>query len=172
MRVPPFYILLLGYGSLAAAVMACLWLISLAPARLGWGRELVGAAIAIVAMSVGLQLARRRPGAPGPATARESPGSSESTAPPRAESSAPPIQVTAPVPTIPSGDAAPSPADLSLREREVLRRLAEGLSNKEIARVLSVSENTVKTHLANVYAKLGVGRRVEALKAARERGLA
>ncbi len=70
------------------------------------------------------------------------------------------------------GDGAPSAAELSLREREVLQHLAKGLSNKEIARALSVSENTVKTHLANVYAKLGVGRRVEALKAARERGLA
>lgn len=175
MRAPSFYVLLLGYGGLAAAVMACLWLITLAPMRLGWGRELIGAAIAIVAMSVGLHLARRRPDAPGPAAARrESRGSSESAEAASAEAPAPPSPpvAAARLPVMPSADAIASPAELSLREREVLQHLAEGLSNKEIARALSVSENTVKTHLANVYAKLGVGRRIEALKAARERGLA
>jgi len=173
MRVPSIYVLLLGYGGLAAAVMACLWLITLAPMRLGWGRELVGAAIAIVAMSVGLQLARRRPDTLGPAAApRASPESSRAPESPRAETTAPPPQVAAAPPVVQSGDGAPSAAELSLREREVLQHLAEGLSNKEIARALSVSENTIKTHLANVYAKLGVGRRIEALKAARERGLA
>ncbi len=174
MRVSSFYILLLGYGGLAAAVMACLWLITLAPVRLGWGRELVGAAIAIVAMSVGLQLARRRQDTSKPAVAlRDSPGSAEAFGSPPAETPAtsPPV-AAAPLPVPHTGDGAPSAAELSLREREVLQHLAEGLSNKEIARALSVSENTVKTHLANVYAKLGVGRRVEALKAARERGLA
>jgi ATP/maltotriose-dependent transcriptional regulator MalT len=63
-------------------------------------------------------------------------------------------------------------AELSQRERAVLLKLAQGLSNKEIARVLSVSENTIKTHVANIYAKLGVNRRTEALKAAQQLGLA
>jgi DNA-binding CsgD family transcriptional regulator len=173
MRAPSFYLLLLGYGGLAAAVMASLWLITLAPVRLGWGRELVGAAIAIVAMSVGLQLARRRQDTSKPAAApRDSPESADASESPPAETPVMSPPVAAAPPLSHPGEGAPSAAELSLREREVLQHLADGLSNKEIARALSVSENTVKTHLANVYAKLGVGRRIEALKAARERGLA
>jgi ATP/maltotriose-dependent transcriptional regulator MalT len=52
---------------------------------------------------------------------------------------------------------------LSPREREALRLLAEGLSNKQMARRLNVSENTIKTHLANVYGKLGVNSRTQAI---------
>jgi len=48
--------------------------------------------------------------------------------------------------------------------------LARGLSNKELARELSVSGNTIKTHLANLYAKLGVSRRTQALAVARTLG--
>jgi LuxR family maltose regulon positive regulatory protein len=53
--------------------------------------------------------------------------------------------------------------NLSDREREVLRLLAEGLSNKAIARALSVSDNTVKFHLKNLFTKLGVSTRTEAV---------
>ncbi|HEX2204502.1 MAG TPA: helix-turn-helix transcriptional regulator, partial [Longimicrobium sp.] len=56
---------------------------------------------------------------------------------------------------------------LSAKERQVLRLLAEGLSNPEIARELIVSVNTVKTHLKRIYQKLGVSTRREAREAAR-----
>ena len=60
---------------------------------------------------------------------------------------------------------------LSDREMEVLRELAAGHSNKEIARKLEVSPNTVKTHVARVFEKLGANRRTEAIRKARELGL-
>jgi DNA-binding CsgD family transcriptional regulator len=56
---------------------------------------------------------------------------------------------------------------LSAREIEVLDALALGDSNKEMARRLAISPNTVKTHLARVYEKLGVSRRVQAIEKAR-----
>lgn len=61
--------------------------------------------------------------------------------------------------------------DLSGRERDVLRRLAQMMSTEEIAADLYVSVNTVKTHLKSAYRKLGVNRRHDAVRRARERGL-
>jgi DNA-binding NarL/FixJ family response regulator len=62
-------------------------------------------------------------------------------------------------------------ATLTPRELEVLRVVAEGLRNKEIARSLHISEATVKFHVANVFAKLGVGSRTEATRQALELGI-
>ncbi|MXO59493.1 helix-turn-helix transcriptional regulator [Altererythrobacter salegens] len=56
---------------------------------------------------------------------------------------------------------------LTRRECDVLERLAKGESNKEIARAMGVSPNTVKTHVANLYDKLGVTGRGKAVDAAR-----
>ena len=56
---------------------------------------------------------------------------------------------------------------LTERECEILERLATGRSLKELARDLDISPNTVKTHVAQVYAKLGVNKRVNALEKAR-----
>ncbi|MBT9447341.1 MAG: response regulator transcription factor [Hyphomonadaceae bacterium] len=57
------------------------------------------------------------------------------------------------------------------REFEVLKLLAAGRSNKEIARALVVSPNTVKTHIARLFEKLEAARRTEAILKARELGL-
>jgi DNA-binding CsgD family transcriptional regulator len=53
---------------------------------------------------------------------------------------------------------------LTPREVEVLGLLAEGLSNKEMAERLFVSENTIKTHCSRVFDKLGAGRRTQAVQ--------
>ena len=55
-----------------------------------------------------------------------------------------------------------SPESLTDRETEVLRLLAQGQSNKDIARTLSIGEKTVKTHVSNVLGKLGVQSRTQA----------
>jgi ATP/maltotriose-dependent transcriptional regulator MalT len=60
---------------------------------------------------------------------------------------------------------------ISDREFEVLELLAAGRSNKEIASALNVSPNTVKTHVAKIFAKLEVTRRTEAILRARELGM-
>jgi DNA-binding NarL/FixJ family response regulator len=66
--------------------------------------------------------------------------------------------------------ARPMPA-LSPRELEVLRLVADGRSNPEIARLLHIGEATVKTHLINVFAKLEVSDRTRAVTRAMELGL-
>jgi DNA-binding CsgD family transcriptional regulator len=60
---------------------------------------------------------------------------------------------------------------LSRRECEILALLASGQSNKELARTLGISPNTVKTHVARIYEKLEVDRRVQAIEKARWLGL-
>lgn len=60
---------------------------------------------------------------------------------------------------------------ITKRELEILEQIAAGLSNKEIAEKLFVSENTVKTHSARVLDKLNAKRRTQAVQLAKEAGL-
>jgi LuxR family maltose regulon positive regulatory protein len=60
---------------------------------------------------------------------------------------------------------------LSARELEVLRLIAAGRANPEIARALVVAPSTVKTHVTNLFGKLGVGNRIQAVARARDLGL-
>ncbi len=60
---------------------------------------------------------------------------------------------------------------ISPREYEVLQLMAAGLSNQEIADRLFISLNTVKTHISNLFLKLDVQRRTQAIQKAKEKGL-
>jgi DNA-binding NarL/FixJ family response regulator len=65
----------------------------------------------------------------------------------------------------------PERSDLTERELEVLQLVARGLSNKEVARVIGRTDETVKIHLKNTFAKLDVADRTEAVTVALTRGL-
>lgn len=67
--------------------------------------------------------------------------------------------------------AEPAPEELTTREREVLTLLAAGRSNKEIGRLLGVTERTVKGHVGNVMGKLGAASRTQAVIYALRHGL-
>src|SRR5215472_439464 len=79
--------------------------------------------------------------------------------------------VRAPV-SAPAGPAAASDTDLTPREAEVLRLIAAGKSNREIARALYVSEATVKTHVNRIFAKTGSRDRTQAVRYAYTHGYA
>jgi len=65
----------------------------------------------------------------------------------------------------------PEPVNLSERELEVLKAVAQGERSKEIAVQLGISERTVKAHLASIYSKLGVDSRAAAIAVAAQKGL-
>jgi DNA-binding CsgD family transcriptional regulator len=81
-----------------------------------------------------------------------------------------PHDVDAPHRSALHADLLPMPP-LTLREEEVLKLMAEGLRNKEIAARLGITERTATFHVGNVLAKLGADGRVEAIHLARKRGL-
>ncbi len=80
----------------------------------------------------------------------------------QAQGGPPPAELkpsVAPAPPVAAGVAAPS---LSPREEDVLREIARGASNKEIARTLDIAETTVKIHVQHILRKLGLNSRVQA----------
>ncbi|WP_375204726.1 response regulator transcription factor [Hyphococcus sp.] len=77
----------------------------------------------------------------------------------------------APPPDFETNRAALASLKITSREHETLTALADGLTNKEIARRFNVSPNTVKTQVSSLYEKLGVSRRTQAVQKARELAL-
>ncbi len=75
------------------------------------------------------------------------------------------------VPPTATAEAHPLPDDLSPREAEVLKLIAAGLSNTEIAMALFVSNATVKTHVNRIFAKIGARDRAQAVGYAYQHGL-
>lgn len=71
----------------------------------------------------------------------------------------------------PQSDERPLVETLTARELQVLTLLADGLANKQIARALSLSEETIKFHLASIFGKLGASNRTDAVRQALRRGL-
>jgi DNA-binding NarL/FixJ family response regulator len=70
-----------------------------------------------------------------------------------------------------AGSRAGNPGGLTARELEVLRQLASGRSNREIAERLTISERTVEHHIANIYGKIAARGRVDATSFAYRHGL-
>jgi DNA-binding NarL/FixJ family response regulator len=90
----------------------------------------------------------------------------------RSKAVAPDVSVRQPAPVTRNGsDEAPDPALLSPREQEVLNLIARGFSYAEIARLQTVSVHTVQTHIKNLYAKLSVHSKNEAVFEATKLGL-
>jgi DNA-binding CsgD family transcriptional regulator len=81
-----------------------------------------------------------------------------------------PAEAPAPGPFAPNS-ARQQTLGITTRELEILTLVAGGLSNREIATQLFVSENTVKTHCARVFDKLGAARRTQAVQRGKELGL-
>jgi ATP/maltotriose-dependent transcriptional regulator MalT len=79
-----------------------------------------------------------------------------------------PVQVTGPF-TVNTANI--EKLGLTPRELEILQLIADGLSNREISERLFVSENTVKTHSANLFSKLSARRRTQAVQIAKEAGV-
>jgi DNA-binding CsgD family transcriptional regulator len=85
-------------------------------------------------------------------------------------------EIPVPVPAPANGEFAVNSASvqrlgLTPRELEILALIAEGLSTREIAERIYVSENTVKTHSANLFSKLNARRRTQAVQIAKEAGV-
>ncbi len=68
-------------------------------------------------------------------------------------------------------EAPASAVDLTQKQFAVLTLIAQGKSNKEASQILAMSPETVKSHLSEVYRRLGVANRAEAVNAARQRGI-
>lgn len=112
--------------------------------------EIYGALVAALFAALGLWLGAR--------FSRSRPVATPSPVPPVVPATAP----------FERDDAQARALGLTPRELEILGLIAEGLSNREIAARLFVSENTVKTHAARVFDKLGARRRTQAVQQARQ----
>jgi DNA-binding CsgD family transcriptional regulator len=90
--------------------------------------------------------------------------------PPTRHRAKPSVVITAPL-TTQIKQPSPLAESLTKRELEVLTLVAEGLTNREIAQQLIITPGTAKVHISNIYSKLGVNRRVQAVAKAQELGL-
>jgi two-component system, NarL family, response regulator LiaR len=125
--------------------------------------ELYGALVAILFAAfgiwLGLRITRRRE------TIRETIVVREVLVPANAPREAPALEPFAP------NTSRQQSLGITTRELEILNLIARGLSNREIAAQLFVSENTVKTHCARAFDKLGAARRTQAVQRGKELGL-
>jgi DNA-binding NarL/FixJ family response regulator len=85
---------------------------------------------------------------------------------------APPSMMGAILGALPeSGGSGADEHGLTQRQRQVLECLCQGLANKEIARQLNLTQNTIKTHISAIFKTLGVMSRTQAIIEARARGI-
>jgi DNA-binding CsgD family transcriptional regulator len=139
------------YGLLGGLLIALLRAIEFRYLVLEHSIEIYGGLVAVVFVTLGIWLGLRITGRKERIVVRE---------------------VTVPAPANFTLNAAKLEAiGMTKRELEILELIAAGLSNKEIAERVFVSENTVKTHSSRVFEKLGAKRRTQAVQLAQEMGL-
>ncbi len=141
---------ILLYGLLCGVLIVVLRLIEYRWLVLSHSLEIYGALVAALFAGVGIWLGRRL------------------TGPPREVIREVPVEASPPFERSPDHVAA---LGITPRELEILEHIAEGLSTREIASRLFVSENTVKTHSSRLFDKLGARRRTQVVQRAREQGL-
>ena len=139
------------FGLLAGVLITGLRLVEYRWLVLQHSVEIYGALVAAIFSAVGIWLGRRLTRRPEQVVVRE-------------------VLVPAPVTFIRDEHALTS-LGITPRELEILELIAEGLSNREIAERVHVSENTVKTHSSRVFDKLGARRRTQAVQLGKERRL-
>lgn len=152
----------LAYGVLGALLIMLLRFIEYRYLVIEHSTEIYGGLIAIVFVSLGLGLGWRLSGRGARAGADDS-----------GVTGAPAVTALAEAVIAPRvlGERSPDAPRISKREQEILALMAAGLSNKEIADRLFVSENTVKTHSSRLFEKLQVKRRTQAIQVGQRFGL-
>jgi DNA-binding CsgD family transcriptional regulator len=147
----------LVYGILGGVLVAALKLVEYRYLVLEHSLEIYGAIIAAIFSAVGIWLGLRLTRTRETIVTREVP-----------------VEVPVPVPItgpFERNEARLAELGITPRELEILEAMAAGLSNREIAERLFVSENTVKTHAGRVFTKLSAQRRTQAVQRAKEAGI-
>lgn len=142
------------YGVLGGVLIVVLKLVEYRYLVVTHSFEIYGALIAIIFVGLGIWLGLTLTGRPERIVVRE-------------------VEVTVPSPLAPFEPDLARRAALGVtrRELEILELMAAGLSNKEIADRIFVSENTVKTHSSRLFEKLGARRRTQAVQVGKTSGL-
>ena len=151
----------LVYGLLGGVLIAVLKLVEYRYLVLEHSMEIYGGIIALIFAGLGIWLGLKLTRTKETIVTREVPVR---------------VEVPVPVPVPVAGpfhrnDARVEQLGITPRELEILEAIAAGLSNREIAERLFVSENTVKTHTARLFDKLSARRRTQAVQRAKEEGL-
>ena len=153
---------ILLYGLIAGLLVAVLRMIEYRYLVVDHALEIYGGLVAVLFAALGAWLGRRL------LAPRERVVVVREPAP--AVESAPAAEPDPPTVIVPPPAPAPGVA-LTRREQEILELIAAGLSTREMAERLGVSENTVKSHASRLFDKLGVRRRTQAVQSARAAGL-
>jgi DNA-binding CsgD family transcriptional regulator len=145
------------YGLVAGVLAAVLRIIEYRFLVVEHALQLYGALVAVLFAALGIWLGRRL----------VAPAAAAPLAPPEPVGPAAPLSETGPA----RDGAVAARLGVTRREHEILALIAEGLSTREIAARLGVSENTVKSHAGRLFDKLGARRRTQAVQSARAAGL-
>jgi DNA-binding CsgD family transcriptional regulator len=144
----------LVYGALGGSLIAALKLLEYRFLVLEHSLEIYGGIVALIFSALGIWLGLKLTRTREVVVVREVP-----------------VQVRVAAEPFRRDEASRVQLGITPRELEILEAIAAGLSNREIAERLFVSENTVKTHAARLFDKLSAKRRTEAIRRAKEAGL-